>query len=51
MVRQEAETLHVAAVVVTTLGRVLWYPTQAKKRLEWGTQRLLLVQGVKAAVS
>jgi hypothetical protein len=22
------------------------YPTQAKKRLEWGTQRLLLVQGV-----
>jgi hypothetical protein len=22
------------------------YPTQAKKRLEWGTQPLLLVQGV-----
>ena len=28
------------------------YPTQAKKRLEWGTQPLLLVQGVgvKAAL-
>jgi hypothetical protein len=25
---------------------VLWYPTQAKIRLEWGTQPLLLVQGV-----
>jgi hypothetical protein len=22
---------------------VLWYPTQAKKRLEWGTQPLLPV--------
>jgi hypothetical protein len=37
----------------TSAGRVPWYPTQAKKRLEWGTQPLLLVQGVgvKAAVS
>ena len=36
-----------------TMGRVLWYPTQAKIRLEWGTQPLLLVQGlgVKAAAS
>jgi hypothetical protein len=25
-------------------GRELCYPTQAKKRLEWGTQPLLLVQ-------
>ena len=25
---------------------MLCYPTQAKKRLEWGTQPLLLVQGV-----
>ena len=35
------------------VSRVLWYPTQAKIRLEWGTQPLLLVQevGVKAAVS
>jgi hypothetical protein len=33
--------------------RVLWHPTQAKIRLEWGTHPLLLVQGVgvKAAVS
>ncbi len=23
---------------------VLWYPTQAKERLEWGTQRLLPVK-------
>jgi hypothetical protein len=32
--------------------RVLCYPTQAKVRLEWGTQPLLLVQGVgvKAAL-
>jgi hypothetical protein len=29
-------------------GRELCYPTQAKKRLEWGTQPLLLVQGVGA---
>jgi hypothetical protein len=32
----------------TSSGRVRWYPTQAKKRLEWGTQPLLLVQGVGA---
>jgi hypothetical protein len=40
-------------VLFTSFSRVLWYPTQAKRRLEWGTQRLLLVQevGVKAAVS
>jgi hypothetical protein len=25
---------------------VLWYPTQAKKGLEWGTQRSLPVQEV-----
>jgi hypothetical protein len=33
--------------------QVPWYPTQAKMRLEWGTQPLPLVQGVgvKAAVS
>jgi hypothetical protein len=31
--------------------RPLWYPTQAKKRLEWGTQPLLLVQGVGVTVS
>jgi hypothetical protein len=32
---------------------VLCYPTQAKKRLEWGTHPLLLVPelGVKAAAS
>jgi hypothetical protein len=26
------------------LIRVLWYPTQAKVRLEWGTQPSLLVK-------
>jgi hypothetical protein len=29
-----------------TTGRVRWYPTQAKLRLESGTQPLQLVQGV-----
>jgi hypothetical protein len=33
-------------VEATSTGRVRWYPTQAKIRLEWGTQPLLLVQGV-----
>jgi hypothetical protein len=33
------------------VSRVLWYPTQAKIRLEWATQPLLLEVGVKAAVS
>jgi hypothetical protein len=38
---------------LATTGRELCYPTQAKKRLEWGTQLVLLVHGVvvKAAVS
>ena len=30
-----------------TVSRVLWYPTQAKKRLEWGTQRLLTMKQSK----
>jgi hypothetical protein len=29
------------------VSRVLWYPTQAKTGLEWGTQRLLTMKQSK----
>jgi hypothetical protein len=33
------------------VSRVLWYPTQAKIGLEWGTQRLLTMKQSKKVTS